>query len=370
MSDTTTAEPGTDIVALVEATPVLVLTDKQKFSDFYDAMRRECDAHEPDLTTEKGRKEIASLAYKVARTKTAIDDAGKKLNEEARAQINAIDEARRDIRKQLDDLKEEVRRPLTEWEKAKEQREAKAAEELRAIHEMGRVDIDDTTETVKSRIDELLALDIDHEVHAAGTEMAQKAKASALESLNSAHERLVREEAERAELERLREAEAERERQAEKQRAREEEERQRAEAEKAELERVAALQRETEERARREAEERARREAEEVARAEQERIAREHEEALAAERRRAEEAEKAAQEERDRIARAEAERQAAADREAAEQRKREADRTHRSKIMTAAKEAIIEAGPVEEPVAKSIVLAIAAGNVPNVSIRF
>jgi hypothetical protein len=88
------ARPKNEIVTLVEATPSLVLIDKEKFSQFYEAMKEECDAHEPDLTTEKGRKAIASLAYKVARTKTAIDDAGKALNEEARARINAIDESR------------------------------------------------------------------------------------------------------------------------------------------------------------------------------------------------------------------------------------------------------------------------------------
>ena len=129
----TTAEISTDIVSLVEASPVLVLTDKDRFSQFYEAMRRECDAHEPDLSTDKGRKEIASLAYKVARTKTAIDDAGKKLNEQARAQISAVDESRREIRKQLDDLKDEVRRPLTEWEDAEKQREQDVAEELKLL---------------------------------------------------------------------------------------------------------------------------------------------------------------------------------------------------------------------------------------------
>lgn len=359
---TVTEEPGTDIVALVEATPVLVLTDKEKFSQFYEAIKEECDRHEPDLTTEKGRKEIASLAYKVARTKTAIDEAGKKLNEEARARINAVDEARRDIRRQLDDLKDEVRRPLTEWEEAEKLREEKAAQQLRELQEMGRIDFDDTAETVKARIDELMAIIIDPDVHAAGAEMAQKAKASALESLNSAHERLVREEAERAELERLRAAEAERERQAEEQRQREEEERRRAEAEKAEQERVAALERE--------AEERARREAEQAAEAERQRVQREHEEQLAAERRRAEEAEQAAQAERDRIAREDEERKAAEARASEEQRKREADREHRSKVMTAAKVAIMELGPVDEAVAKSIVLGIAAGNVPNVRMEF
>ncbi len=66
----------TDIVALVEANPVMVLTDKEKFSQFYEEMKRETDAHVPDLTTDKGRKAIASLARRVATTKVLIDDAG------------------------------------------------------------------------------------------------------------------------------------------------------------------------------------------------------------------------------------------------------------------------------------------------------
>jgi colicin import membrane protein len=133
-----------EIVALVEANPVMVLTDAKKFSEFYDAMRRETDALEADVATDKGRKAIASMAYKVARTKTAIDEAGKKLNEEARARINAIDESRREIRKQLDDLKDEVRRPLTEWEEAEASRLERAGAELAKIREMGRVDIGDS----------------------------------------------------------------------------------------------------------------------------------------------------------------------------------------------------------------------------------
>jgi len=38
-----------------------------------------------DISTDRGRKEIASVAYKVARSKTLLDDMGKKLGEEAKA---------------------------------------------------------------------------------------------------------------------------------------------------------------------------------------------------------------------------------------------------------------------------------------------
>jgi hypothetical protein len=353
---------GSEIVALVEANPVMVLTDAKKFSEFYEAMRRETEALDADVSTDKGRKAIASMAYKVARTKTAIDEAGKKLNEDARARINAIDESRREIRKQLDDLKDEVRRPLTEWEEAEAQRVEQAQAELTRVREMGRVDYSDTSESVKSRLNELEAISLDHALHGETFGLAEAARTDALASLQSALERLTREEQERAELERLRAEAAERERIEAERREAEEAERRRAEAEKAEQERIAALQREAEERAKAEAEKKAREEREAAERA--------HAEALAAERRRAEEAERAAQAERDRIAREEADRKAAAEREAAEQARREADRAHRSKIMGAAKDALIEAGEIDEAAAKRIVLAIAANNIPNVSIRF
>lgn len=362
MTDVDEAVRPTSIIATVEANPVMVLTDAKKFSEFYEAMRRETDALEADVATDKGRKAIASMAYKVARTKTAIDEAGKKLNEEARARINAVDESRREIRKQLDDLKDEVRRPLTEWEEAEEKRVALATAELSTIREMGRVSFDDTAPSVKARYADLDALTLDEALHGDTLGIAKAAKADGLAALLAAHDRLVREEQERTELERLRTEAAEREQQEQAKREAEEAERRRSEAAAAEKTRLEAIAKEAEERARAEAESRSREEREAADRA--------HAEELAAERRRAEEAERATQAERDRAAREEADRKAAADREAAAQAAREADRAHRGKIMAAAQEAIMEAGPVDETVAKAIVLAIAAGSVPAITIRF
>lgn len=403
---------------MVNATPVLVLTDKEKFSQFYQAIKEETDALDADVSTEKGRKAIASMAYKVARTKTAIDDAGKKLNEEARAKISAVDEARREIRQQLDALKDQVRAPLTEWEEAEEKRAAEAAQELASIHAMQRVDIGDTVASVEERLNALTAMTVKPSVHAAGFEIASNARAAAIEMLETALARLRREEQERAELERLRaeKAEAEeRERAVEGKRKyardviehirqcglgmiggkaypyiiliRELEEKVVAteadfgdmtgdvEAARVEtLARIKEAQTKQEERKAREAAEAAAEEArqDEARKATETAAEREraHAEALAAERKRAEEAEAAAQAERERVAREEAQRKAEAERVAAEQKAREADRAHRSKIMTGAKEAIMEAGSIDEQAAKNIVLAIVGGSVPNISLRF
>jgi hypothetical protein len=86
---------------------------------------------EADPTTEKGRKEIASMAYKVARSKTVLDDLGKDLVTDWKSKAKLVDEARKKSRDYLDALKDEVREPLTQWEIAEESRlkaEAVAAE--------------------------------------------------------------------------------------------------------------------------------------------------------------------------------------------------------------------------------------------------
>ena len=69
-----------------------------------------------DATTEAGRKEIKSLAYKIARSKTALDELGKEHVAELKRMAGVIDADRRVIKDRLDALQEEVRKPVTDWE--------------------------------------------------------------------------------------------------------------------------------------------------------------------------------------------------------------------------------------------------------------
>jgi flagellar motility protein MotE (MotC chaperone) len=71
------------------------------------------------------------MAHKVARSKTYIDNAGKDLVAELKALPKQIDESRRVVRERLDALKDEVRRPLTEWEAEQERIAAEKPEEER-----------------------------------------------------------------------------------------------------------------------------------------------------------------------------------------------------------------------------------------------
>lgn len=350
------------IVKRVEANPVTVLVDEKIRDQFFSEIEQEVKAFVPDLSTVTGRKEIASLAYKVARTKTAIDDAGKLLTEDKRKEIKAVDAARKTIRDRLDELKDTARKPLTEWEEAEKARVEAREAEIRNLEGAAVVTVDDTAHNLKARLVHVQSLTIGAETHQEFAALAGKARDHAVTVLTEALARIEREEKEREELARLRAAAAERERADQERIAAENAAREQAEAAEREAKRQAAAA-EAERQRIAAAEERARQEAAEAAaRAQREAEARHAAELRRIEEERAAERRKAEQE----AARKAAEEKAAREAEEARQR----DRDHRGRVMTAAKEAIMEAGSVSEAKAKLIVSAIAAGSVPNVVIRF
>ena len=135
----------TDLVVIEKSNAMAVFTSSEQLDPLIAAIESEARSLVPDVTTKKGRDAIASMAHKVARSKTYIDNAGKDLVAELKALPRQIDESRRLVRERLDALKDEVRRPLTEWEaeqeRIKQEEESKrAAEEqakkVEAKHEM------------------------------------------------------------------------------------------------------------------------------------------------------------------------------------------------------------------------------------------
>lgn len=349
--DITTAEAGPqEIMVVVRDNPGIVLLDQQRFEEFYERIKAETEKLDVDLTTQKGRDAIASMAFKVAKTKTAIDAAGKVLKEDAQATVTKVDAARKLIRDRLDALKDEVRKPLTEWEEAEAARVQSVETVLATVRAWANVTTEETSADIQSRIGEARSIEFAPDTFRDREGEAALTRDSTILALERALERIKREEDDRAELDRLRaEAQARIEAEAEAQA--------KASAE-ADAKRAAEAEAAREAEIAKRAEDAARAAAEAKANAERVAVERAHSDALATEKRRADEAEAAARAER---ARAEAEARATAE--------READRAHRGKVMGDAKAAIMAFG-VTEKVAKAIVLAIKADEIPNVSIRF
>ncbi|SVM16223.1 hypothetical protein [Klebsiella pneumoniae] len=317
-----------DLVVIEKKNAMAVFTNNDQLDPLIEAIEKEARSLVPDVTTKKGRDAIASMAHKVARSKTYIDNAGKDLVAELKALPKQIDESRRVVRERLDALKDEVRRPLTEWEA--EQERIKAEEAMNALHVEALAMNEEFDRQLAARIES------DHEMALL---------------MNDAFDR----------------EQAEKKAEAERQRIAHEEEIKRMAA--------AAAAREVEQRAQREREEAAHREAVLKAQAEQaerDRIAAEQK--AEADKKAAVEAERRkAQEEADRIRREAEQREQARlaeeKRKAEEESRRAADVEHRRGINTAAVQALIDHGiPYEW--AKACIIAVALGKVPATTIKY
>lgn len=122
----------TDLVVIEKSSAMAVFTNNEQLDPIIEKIEKEARSLVPDVSTKKGRDAIASMAHKVARSKTYIDNAGKDLVAELKALPKQIDESRRIVRDRLDALKDEVRRPLTEWEAEQERIKAEEAAKIKA----------------------------------------------------------------------------------------------------------------------------------------------------------------------------------------------------------------------------------------------
>lgn len=344
---TTTIE--TELVVVPEIKDALAIystKDAKGIDPLLSHVRGKIDAFmksRPGVETAGGRDEIRSFAFKVAKAKTALEKVGKTLADEQKDIPKRIDATRRRINETLDLWRDEVRKPLTEWEQAEEDRVNRIKESLAELQAV----IDDqqerSSEAIRDRLDEVkreaLTEQFYGEYIGAAAELKDKAIA-ALEALLAAAEKR---EAEAAELARLRAAE-----EARKQKEREEQ-----------------IAREAAERAKREAEAKAeaeKRAAEAAAKAEREAAERRELELKLA----AEAAERKAAETEARVRR-EAEEKAA--REKAEADRRERDKKHRAAINNAAMAAFVSGGLSDEAARKAVEL-IALRKIPSVTISY
>lgn len=327
---------------------------------YLQQIRAEIDGFIPDVTTRKGREAIASIAHKVARSKTALDNVGKELVAELKEIPKKVDAERKRMRDLLDAWKDEVRRPLTEWEEAEAARVAGHKETLEWLASFIDQRADLAAEQLQLQLNEVEAFKISCALDEFEAEAA-RGKDKAIAALREQLSRRQAHEEQLAEIARFNAEKAEREQKEREERiAREAAEKEKREAEqRAQAERDAAAKREADAKAAAE-----RRELElklQAERADREKLEAQQR-AEQAERDAAERAERAAAAERQRIA----DEKAAAEREA---RAREADKAHRAAVNRAALEAMI-AGGMPESCAKQAITLIAQRKIPGVSIIY
>lgn len=349
------------LVVIEPTTAVALFTEGQGVAELLADIRQKATSLVPDITTAKGRKEIASIAFSVAKTKTYLDGFGKELTDKYKEIPKRIDANRKQIRDTLDALKDEVRAPLTQYEAAEEARVAALQSRLARLNELGSyASIEIAAADLQVMLNEVEQNALD-DTWQELLPQATVAKELAAKRLGEALAARQKYEAEQAELEQLRQKQAEQDRidrerliaeQAAEQARREEENRQRLEREAAqhreqEAQRQALAAREREEQARRDAE------AAELARQQAEaNAARLAEEAAA----------RAAEQERQRIEQEQARKQQ-------EDERRAADMEHRRTINNAILMDLMGLG-IDEGKAINLIKHIASNKIDHLTINY
>lgn len=116
-------EQSTALSVIEIKNPALVFV-ANGLDPFIAKVKEEVRKEQPnlDISTPKGRDAIASLAYKIAQTKTKLDKIGKGLNDEQQAAIDAVNAERKRVWEELETLQKDVRAPLTIWQNAEKER--------------------------------------------------------------------------------------------------------------------------------------------------------------------------------------------------------------------------------------------------------
>ncbi|MGT3185439.1 hypothetical protein ACVSXV_22360 [Yersinia enterocolitica] len=139
------ADESTGLVVIdikPESYPTLYVTNG--LNKYLDQIRQAVN-EVPDVTTAKGRARIASLAASASRSKTAIEKPGREYLRHLKEQPKIIEAELRRFVIECDEIRDETRRPLTEWEaeqeRIKQEAEAKKkaeqlAAEIEVAHEM------------------------------------------------------------------------------------------------------------------------------------------------------------------------------------------------------------------------------------------
>ena len=109
-----------EIITIQKAQAMDVFTKRELIIPLLEKIEHVATQEVFDSSTDKGRKAIASMAYRVAQSKTYIESHGKDLAAELKELPKIVDSNRKYAKDFLDALRDRIRKPLDEWEAEQE----------------------------------------------------------------------------------------------------------------------------------------------------------------------------------------------------------------------------------------------------------
>lgn len=196
------------LVVVQKENALQLFTTEKGLDPILAGVRQLIDGFTPDVTTKKGRDAIASIAHSVAKSKTYLDGIGKELVDKLKEQPKLVDAERKRIRDTLDAWKDEVRKPLTDWENAEAERVERHKSKISWFAETQQADAD--SETLSKLLFEVESQQLGDHCEEFLSQYVS-AKDSAVSALKAKIQSAIDYESQQAELEELRRQQAERE---------------------------------------------------------------------------------------------------------------------------------------------------------------
>lgn len=196
--------PSREISDIERPTALAAFSDREKFDEMVADIRRAVVANLPanlDMNNKKDRDVVRSLAAKIPKVKTRIDAWGAEQVEVKRKEVADMDALRKEFKDKLDELRAEVRKPLSDWEDAESLRLDTINATIEQVKELGRPGFGETAEQIQARMDKLPTHDLSF--YAEKKEEAQIVIESAYNALVAA--KTAAENAERGQIEREKE---------------------------------------------------------------------------------------------------------------------------------------------------------------------
>jgi len=174
-----------DLIEIDNDNILTVFSNDDGLAPIIGKIKNEVDSFNHDLSTKSGRAATASLSAKVSKCKVKLDDLGKGLVSDWKKKASVVDKNRKQMRDTLDLLRDEARKPLTEWENSEKERINLIKNNILNIENLAGQPFLDSIAIV-SNIEQLLSIEIDDSY----SEFKDEAEDAKKESTKKAYENL------------------------------------------------------------------------------------------------------------------------------------------------------------------------------------
>ena len=192
---------GTDL-ALPDQTALMPLFETENgFDPLIEQIEKAVRSFASDVSTAKGREAIKAMAFKVTKSKTALQAMAKDAKEDAAKKVKAVNSETKRIEVRLDALRDETRKPLSDWEAEKERAMQVLADVMSSVS-FKTFPADVTSDNIKSEMARIEVIVIDPALHGA----AEVERVETLAAMNASLQVHLEREADQRELAELRAA--------------------------------------------------------------------------------------------------------------------------------------------------------------------